>query len=253
MLEVLESVLAEASKLVLDIYESFDESDVFTKKDDSPVTKADLAVNELLVNTLEKHYPDIPIISEENKEIPYETRASFDKVWIIDPLDGTKEFINKTDEFVINVALVQNGRPIASFVSVPVQDSLYYAFKDKGAFKIKNGVTKKLEVQNAAMPLRICCSRSHLNEATESFMSTYKDYLKIPTGSALKILNLADGQADLYPRFGPTMEWDIAAPDLIIWEAGGQLLEADSRTPLAYNKENLLNPFFIATVDLKLI
>ena len=235
-----EAALA-AGKDILEIYESGDFS-VEAKADNSPLTLADKASHNRIVSFLEK--TGIPILSEEGVEIPYKNRKEWDYFWMIDPLDGTKEFIRKNGEFTVNIALIHSGCPILGVVYPPVLNQMYSAIQGNGAHldgqKIQ--VTgKNLDQLN----LRTVASRSHMSSETEDFLSRLKKPEIVSKGSSLKLLMVASGDADVYPRFGPTMEWDTAAAHIIVEEAGGQVVHTDLQNPVVYNKENLLNPFFI--------
>ncbi len=253
------SSIIEAGKKTLDIYAK-DDYKVSFKEDSSPLTAADKASNEIIVNTLQE--TEIPVLSEEGKAIPYTTRKLWKKYWLIDPLDGTKEFINKNGEFTINIALIEKNQPVAGFVYVPVKDTLYIGICKGGIF---NGydTTVAMKSENASKLLNletipnikkeqivVMGSRSHMNEET----SAYIDKLKIKhpdltfesRGSSLKICALAEGSAHYYPRFAPTMEWDTAAAHAVLLAAGGRILQKDTGKEVIYNKEELLNPHFLA-------
>ncbi len=232
----------KAGEETLKIYEK--EFDVNYKDDNSPLTKADLASNEIICSFLEKNYPDIPIISEENKNIPYEIRKNWEYCWLIDPLDGTKEFIKRNGEFTINIALIHKQIPVLGIVYAPVLDEIYYAKKGEGAFKNET----PLPIPQLRDTFKVVVSRSHLSDETKELIKELKTDKPIETvskGSALKFCLMAEGSADLYPRLGPTMEWDTAAGDAICREVGRKTLVYETRKPLLYNKENLLNPHFI--------
>jgi len=194
-----------AGHKIMEVYEGTEDWGIEAKSDDSPLTKADKAANDLIVEHLEKLETQYPIISEENKLQAYDERKDFERFWLVDPLDGTKEFIKRNGEFTVNIALIENGAPILGVVYVPVTKDVYYGVKGEGSF--------------------------HKDEH----------------GTALKFILLASGQAEVYPRMGPTMEWDTGAAQIVLEEAGGQILHHETMTPLTYNKEDLLNPFFIAT------
>lgn len=247
-LDSLVDLMPEIGDAILTIYENFEAGDQHFKEDNSPLTKADMISNQMICNFLRKDSPEIPIISEENKAESYSTRKNYDWTWMIDPLDGTKEFVNKNGEFTVNIALLKDGVPLAGLVYVPVLKECYTAIKNHGSHKIFNGKKTKLQCNTFRMKdseLRIVASRSHRNAETEAYLDQFDNPYLILVGSSLKIVRVAEGLADLYPRLGPTMEWDIAAAEIILTEAGGSLLDLDSK-PLQYNKENLLNPFFIA-------
>lgn len=237
-----------AGDAIMKVYES-DDFDTSKKGDDSPVTKADIASNDVLCAGLKSQTPDIPILSEENKIIDYDTRKNWTYCWIVDPLDGTKEFIKRNGEFTTNVALVLNGEPIAGVVFAPVKNEMYYAIKGVGAFLQKAGESKKLTVSSYDKDndtVRIVCSRSHLNDDTQNFVDSFSKTELVAKGSSLKFLSIANGEADVYPRLAPTMEWDTAAAHVILSEAGGSVIHAETKKELTYNKANLLNPHFIA-------
>lgn len=230
------------------------------KSDNSPLTIADRKSNDIIMEYL-INTPH-PIISEENKTIDYETRKTWDTMWIVDPLDGTKEFIKRNGEFTVNIALVHDGSPILGVIYIPVKKTLYYGTIEGGAFKINNIIFKfgmnfdSFGNQAIALPVKrqdsscvVVASRSHMSEETTTFIKElqqqYADVQLVSIGSSIKICLVADGTADIYPRFAPTMEWDTAAGHAIVKAAGKELYHEDGKTPLTYNKENLLNPWFI--------
>jgi len=248
ILSVLPIAKAAGDK-ILEVYEDVDNFNVETKDDNSPLTRADKEANQVICDGLEKLAIKLPIISEENKEIPYADRKDYDYVWMVDPLDGTKEFIKRNGEFTVNIALIHKNKSIAGVVYTPVVDELYYGIKDQGAYKMAAGKTNKLHAtiyHPEEKALSIVCSRSHLNDATQSFIDDYNDPLKVSKGSSLKFLILASGDAQVYPRLAPTMEWDTAAAHIIVEEAGGSIVRAEDGQPMQYNKEDLLNPHFVA-------
>jgi 3'(2'), 5'-bisphosphate nucleotidase len=239
------SIAKQAGKKILKIYEKG--FSVEYKDDRSPLTEADKASNNLIVNKLTGLYPNIPILSEESKNIPFEKRKNWKYFWLIDPLDGTKEFIKKNGEFTVNIALIHSNRPILGVVYVPVKDILYYADKN-GSFKQeKNNNPEKLKPkENNRDKLIVAASRSHFNKETKEYIESLgKEYELISAGSALKLCLVAEGKADIYPRLGPTMEWDTAAAHSIVKFAGKKVINYEANEELTYNKENLLNPWFI--------
>lgn len=249
-IENLLDVAKKAGHSILEIYESEDMG-VESKSDDSPLTKADNAANDIICAGLRKMTPNIPIISEENKAIPYEERKDQPYLWMVDPLDGTKEFIKKNGEFTVNIALIHNQKSIAGVVYAPVVDLMYYAIEGEGAYVIENNEQTLLKAnayKKSDKNLRIVCSRSHLNDETQAFVDDCNEPNLISKGSSLKFLIIAEGNAELYPRLAPTMEWDTAAAQIILTEAGGNMYQPD-KSPVLYNKENLLNPHFIATAN----
>jgi len=236
---------------ILDIYEQ--DIEVEVKNDFSPLTQADRKSNQIILDFLKKNYPDIPFISEETKQTPYEERKNWEYFWLIDPLDGTKEFIKKNGEFTINVALVHRNTPVFGIVYIPVKNTGYFAFKGQGSYKFTNE-NKTVKISAKPLPqsgkLVIMGSRSHGGAELEKFVEEKRkkyDVEFISAGSALKICLVAEGLADMYPRTGPTMEWDTAAGQIIAEESGKKVLVFNSENPLLYNKENLLNPMFIVT------
>ena len=244
-------IAVEAGKATLEIYEQ--DFDVVTKEDNSPLTQADERSNAVIIDGLEKLNigGDLPIISEETKLLPYEDRKDWQHFWLIDPLDGTKEFIKKNGEFTINIAMVREHTPVLGVIYVPVIDVIYYAIEGKGAFIRKAGEERQLQLRKLEGNdlLLIVASRSHNSEAVEAYVAEKKkefnqvDY--VPAGSSLKFCLLAEGKADVYPRLAPTMEWDTGAGHIIAKEAGAEVLVYGQDQELQYNKENLLNPHFI--------
>ncbi|MDI6844917.1 MAG: 3'(2'),5'-bisphosphate nucleotidase CysQ [Candidatus Saccharicenans sp.] len=278
-LDELKALIDRAGAAILDVYNrAGGEFSVELKEDLTPLTQADRASNSIITAGLQRLFPGIPIISEESREIPYEVRRNFEFCWLLDPLDGTKEFLQRNGEFTINLALIHHGQPVAGFISVPCKRLLYYAVKGEGAYRIESespdfcranrqeeasglalnkissaqAVRLQAAVFSIDQPgLRVLASRSHFDEQTRAFIETLNQPVLTNCGSSLKFMMLAEGTAHLYPRLGRTMEWDTAAGQAILEEAGGQVLEFFSRRPLAYNKESLENPPFIATARLK--
>ena len=249
MIQTIVDIAIEAGNAILEIYK--EDITVETKSDNSPLTIADKNANEIIVAGLQKLDNSIPIISEENKLTEYSERKSWTKCWIVDPLDGTKEFIKKNGEFTVNIALVGNGTPILGVVHVPAQNITYYAEKNKGSFKIENGRTTQLHIRKLAEDgvLKIVGSRSHQTPELLAYVEQQKTKFAnvdfVAAGSSLKFCLLAEGKADVYPRLGLTMEWDTCAGQIVATEAGAEVLRFDNNEPLLYNRENLLNPFFI--------
>ncbi|MEM6771413.1 MAG: 3'(2'),5'-bisphosphate nucleotidase CysQ [Bacteroidota bacterium] len=242
-------ITRQAGAAIMAIYETEDFG-VEMKADDSPLTRADKAGNDLIVAGLKALDFQAPIISEEGKDIPYTTRSQYDQFWLVDPLDGTKEFIKRNGEFTVNIALVEAGKPILGAVFVPATGELYYSAKGQGAWKVvADGIAQRIRAASFTMQdvhLRVVASRSHLNEATQAFMDKLNQPEIVSRGSSLKILELATGAAHLYPRLAPTMEWDTGAAHAILLEAGGKMVDDNTGKELRYNKESLLNPYFIA-------
>lgn len=242
---------------ILEVYNSAD-FQIEVKGDNSPLTLADRKAHEAIIAIL-KDFP-IPILSEEGREIPIDERQKWNELWIVDPLDGTKEFIKRNGEFTVNIALVNKGIPVMGIIYVPVTKLLYFGIVGEGAFQKE--VTTLADLENlyedsAQLPvsktdtITVVGSRSHMSLETETFVKELTDKHGQPQvtsmGSSLKICLVAAGKADIYPRFAPTMEWDTAAGQGIALAAGCEVMRADDRSPLLYNKENLLNPWFIVT------
>ena len=252
-LEVVE-IATKAGVRIMEIYNAA-EGIVYDKKtDNSPLTQADREGNAIICKALEQLSVQFPIISEENKLLPYEERKNYDHFWLVDPLDGTKEFIKRNGEFTVNIALVKGQTPVMSVVLAPAINEMYWAVRDLGAFLIKDGETTQLTAKTFSMSddgLGVVCSRSHLNQETQDFIDKLSNPTRVSTGSSLKFLILAKGEAHLYPRIAPTMEWDTAAAQMILEAAGGKVISNETGEPLLYNKENLLNPYFIAYANVK--
>ena len=239
-------VIYRAGDAIMDIYDSSFE--VETKSDNSPLTIADKKSHNIIKDGLKSAFSDIPILSEEGKIISFSERKNWKTFWLIDPLDGTKEFIKRNGEFTVNIALIKDGFPIFGSVYAPFKKELFWAHKGKGAWKSENKniefqIFTKLNPSNK----RIVISRSHPNEKVANFINNYDSYKLIRMGSSLKLCCIAEGKADIYPRLGPTSEWDIGAAQCIVEEAGGSVLEFDTNKRLSYNKESILNPFFIVS------
>lgn len=247
LLETAKIAAQKASKKILEIYESGDFS-VEAKADNSPLTLADKASHNVIIAELEQ--TAIPILSEEGASIPFEIRKNWDYFWMIDPLDGTKEFIKKNGEFTVNIALIHQNRPVLGVVFTPVLDDLFYAVKGEGAFKNEAKIRVN-QFKLSESSLKVVASRSHLNDETKDYLDKLKDPEIVSKGSSLKLLMVAEGEADLYPRYAPTMEWDTAAAQIIVEEAGGTVTIKDSDDPVRYNKEDMLNPYFLVTGDIQ--
>ena len=250
----------EAGKVILTIYDSGDELEVQTKEDQSPLTEADQASNSVINTYLLQ--TGIPIISEENRQIDFEVRKNWEYCWIVDPLDGTKEFIKRNGEFTVNIALCQKGIPVFGVIYVPVTRELYYGDLRLGkSYKNQLDNDHSLEVQlfrpadqirpgsNNVNLVRVVGSRSHMSPETEAYIEslkgTYENIEIVSKGSSLKFCLIAEGKADVYPRFAPTMEWDTAAGSAIVEAVGFHVISRETNQPLRYNKENLLNPHFL--------
>ncbi|MDT8893935.1 3'(2'),5'-bisphosphate nucleotidase CysQ [Halomonas sp. I1] len=239
-----------AGREVLEIYNRTFQ--VETKEDDSPLTEADMASHHALVALLEAVTPEVPVLSEESGDIPYETRRTWERYWLIDPLDGTKEFIKKNGEFTLNVALVENGDPVFGIVHAPVLDTTWFGQVGQGAWKMEKGTSHRIEVralpEAGNEPWKVVGSRSHGAEAFEAFCAGLPEHERVSMGSSLKLCLVAEGQADLYPRLAPTSEWDTAAAQAVVIAAGGEVLNAETLEPLRCNQQDsVLNPWFIVS------
>lgn len=238
-----------AGQAILEIYNNASDLEIQSKADDSPLTIADQKANDIICAGLEKLDVQHPIISEENKQTAYAERQNWKTCWMVDPLDGTKEFIKRNGEFTVNIALIDQEEVVMGVVYAPALDEMYWATKGDGAYSFIDGKEEKISVSTFTMKdkgLRVVCSRSHLNEGTQAFVDNLTDPELVSKGSSLKFLILAKADADLYPRIAPTMEWDTAAAQIILEEAGGEVLQYETDKKVVYNKEDLLNPFFIA-------
>jgi len=240
------NIVYDAGKAILDIYDT--PFDVKTKSDNSPLTQADKNSHLIIESGLLSRFPNIPILSEEGRNIPYSERKKWDCFWLVDPLDGTKEFVKRNGEFTVNIALIKNNYPIFGSVYAPFKKELFWASEGLGAWKSINKKKNKLiKVSKSKNKTRIVISRSHPNQRVLDYINAYNKYELIRMGSSLKLCCIADGRADIYPRLGPTSEWDIGASQCIVEEAGGSVLIHPSNDRLRYNKENILNPFFIVS------
>ena len=248
-LEQVRSAVAEAGAAILEIYADPDRFRVEHKADDSPLTAADTAANNLLVARLRELTPAIPILSEESKQAPWHDRKHWKDCWVVDPLDGTKEFLKRNDEFTVNVALVREHRPILGVVYAPALQKWYFSARHEGAWRQEGaGVHDRIQVADRPTdrPWRVVGSRSHNTPEVDAFVAALGEAELVSMGSSLKLCLVADGSADVYPRLGPTSEWDTCAAQAVVEEAGGQVLNAETGEPLHYNaRESLLNPHFI--------
>ena len=247
LIKSVKSIAVEAGSAIMNVYRA--DYDIQIKADSSPVTDADKKANTIIANKLNQLTPDIPILSEEGRNIPFSERSNWTSFWLIDPLDGTKEFIKKNDEFTVNIALIENGKPIFGVVYAPALEILYWGVVGVGAYKKdKKSLEIKINVLDALNnPVVVAESRSHPSERMNTFMGQFKESEVRPMGSSLKVCLVADGSVHLYPRLGPTMEWDTGAAHAILKASGGEVIIHGTNEPLRYNKENLLNPEFIAS------
>jgi len=246
LLGVLEKKVTAAGDCVMALYNQ-GQSTYALKADSSPITEADLLVNKMLLNAIDQLDLGLPVISEESERLPYSIRQKLKAFWLIDPLDGTKDFIAKTGEFTINVALIYENRPVLGVVFAPALNRMFFAAEGLGAFERSNGQLKKIDPVSATQAKKlILVSGHHLDQQTQQFLESFPDFEILGMGSSLKICLVALGEAAFYPRFSPTHEWDTAAADIILTEAGGALLNKD-QSPLVYNQPVQVNPAFIAS------
>ncbi len=274
MIEILKNTALEAGRTIMDIYQS-DDFNIEAKGDGSPLTLADKAANDVITKSLNLHYPEIPVLSEEGRNIPYTERKNWNQFFLVDPLDGTKEFIKRNGEFTVNIALIQNGKPIAGVVFAPALGKLYIGILDlanrnwllETSYWQLASRNWQLVTRNSPKPttaknqppvpisqqpiFKIVVSRSHNSPETEAFIQEMRtqhgEVEFVSMGSSLKICLVAEGTAHVYPRLGPTMEWDTAAAHAIALAANCNVLEHPTQEELRYNKKNLLNPWFIVT------
>jgi len=250
-------IAKKAGEKIMQIYQH--DFNVNYKKDNSPLTKADIKSNEIITEGLKELYPEIPILSEESKNVSYDIRKDWEYFWLIDPLDGTKEFVKKNGEFTVNIALIHKDTPVLGVIYAPAIEILYFGQKDQGAFKQKkNEKPQKLPIYKHTNDntLKVIVSKSHYTPETEDFINHLKNKYKktiefIHIGSSLKLCLIAEGKSDIYPRLAPSMEWDIAAGQAMVEQAGGKIVEYKTQATLRYNKQNLLNPWFISKITKK--
>ena len=247
--EIIHEIIAitrQAGSTIMEVYKT--DFDIQIKADNSPVTAADTKANAIITEGLKEINPEIPILSEEGRDIPFEERSKWETFWLVDPLDGTKEFIKKNDEFTVNIALLEKNQPIFGVVFAPALDILFWGCQDKGSYKSNIGNSYNSISVNSQLsdPVQIAGSRSHPSTKMNVFTSQFEKYEIKPMGSSLKICSVADGSVDFYPRLGPTKEWDTGAAHAVLRAAGGEIIKYGTNEPLEYNKQNLLNPEFIA-------
>ena len=239
------AVAIEAGAAIMEVYAT--DFDVQSKDDASPLTKADLASHHVIAGNLESMFPTLPIISEEGGLPDFATRSTWDSYWLIDPLDGTKEFVNRNGEFTVNIALIENGRPTLGIVHVPVTGVTYIGIDGEGAHKrLANGDRNSINVAaHSSDPVKIVGSRSHRSAGVDEYLERLGDTETVAMGSSLKFCVIAEGGADLYPRLGLTSEWDTAAAQAVVEQAGGSVVTLDG-APMRYNtKDDILNPHFL--------
>lgn len=241
-------IAEEAGRAILQVYESADLGITY-KDDKSPLTEADKRSHAIIGEALAELTPDIPVLSEEGKDIPYEQRKNWQRFYLVDPLDGTKEFIKRNGEFTVNIAIIDRGRPALGVIHIPAQGVSYFAAEDAGAYrKAMDGSKTRIETTGAIATdeLIVTASRSHGADELERFLEHLSVRSRVSAGSALKFCMIAEGRADIYPRFGPTWEWDTAAGHAIVLEAGGRVVDTGGTDELQYNKPVIKHKGFIA-------
>ncbi|WP_340155497.1 3'(2'),5'-bisphosphate nucleotidase CysQ [uncultured Winogradskyella sp.] len=256
-LKIAVTAALEAGKEILEIYHS-DDFGVELKGDNSPLTKADLASHNVIMAHLSA--TNIPVLSEEGRSIPYLDRKDWNQLWIVDPIDGTKEFIKRNGEFTVNIALIENQKTVIGVIYVPVLNDLYFSTNEIGAFKVKVDIDdyniddllklgQKLPLERNDKKFTVVASRSHMSPETETYVADMRqkhgEVNLISKGSSLKLCMVAEGQADCYPRFAPTMEWDTAAGQAICEHAGFEVIDWETKKRMLYNREELLNAWFL--------
>ncbi len=249
-LDAIAGLARDASRAILEVYAGADVA-VQRKHDDSPLTAADLASHRIIVAGLNALTPDVPVLSEESAGIAWDTRRQWTRYWLVDPLDGTREFLKRNGEFTVNIALIDRHASVLGVVLVPVTGDLYVASVNDGAhwYRAGGGKPMRLRTRRPDAPLVVAGSRSHGSERQAALLAGLGEYTRVAMGSSLKFCLIARGEADLYLRAGPTSEWDTAAAQCVLEQAGGAVTRLDG-VPLAYNtKESLLNPEFLAVGD----
>jgi len=240
-------IAINAGNAIMDIYkkETFNQQ---LKSDNSPLTEADIASNNIIIGGLKQLTPNIPILSEESAEISWKERKQWDRYWLIDPLDGTKEFLKKNGEFTVNIALIYKHEPILGVVHAPVLNETWVGEKGKISKKIEKGIARTIRVKQhkPGEVYKVVGSRSHAGDSLNEFLKELEKYELVSMGSSIKLCLVAEGKAHIYPRFGLTSEWDTAAAHAVVNSAGGEVINNETKMPLKYNtKDSLLNPYFI--------
>ena len=247
LLNAVINIAEQAGAAILTIYQkdstAFNVSD---KADSSPLTAADLASHQLIVNALQALTPELPVLSEEAADISWNIRKAWQRYWLVDPLDGTKEFIKRNGEFTVNIALIEDGEPVLGVIFAPVLDKTYYAAKGEGAFVKHGDASRAIRVATPGDTVRVVGSRSHPSPDLAGYLQQFPKHDMVPVGSSLKFCLVAEGSADVYPRFGPTMQWDTGAGHIIALEAGARV-SFDGISRRVYQREKLLNPNFIVS------
>jgi 3'(2'), 5'-bisphosphate nucleotidase len=245
LIEPVVGLAVSAGNAILEIYET--DFDVAAKDDDSPLTRADMAAHRCIIRGLSELTPDLPIISEESGLPDFAVRSTWQRYWLVDPLDGTKEFVKRNGEFTVNIALIDNHRPVLGVVHVPVMGKTYVGCDGTGSelWTAEDGRRPIRVAIESASPVRVVGSRSHRGASLDAFLEKLGEVEMVPMGSSLKFCLVAEGAADVYPRLGPTSEWDTAAAQAVVEQAGGGVWRLDGK-PLSYNaKPDILNPHFM--------
>lgn len=244
-ISALEPIARAAGDAILAIYRQ--PFAVEYKQDESPLTAADQGAHEVIVQALARLTPDIPVLSEESDAETMQARLGWSRYWLVDPLDGTKEFVSRNGEFTVNIALIDHGRPVWGLVYAPVLDKLWYGGKGIGAWRVADGKHEAIQTRphEAGEAWRVVGSRNHLSQETLDYLAPFGEIELVSMGSSLKFCIIAEGGAELYPRLAPTCEWDTAAAQAVLEGAGGSVTQLDG-TALAYNKPDILNPWFVA-------
>lgn len=267
LIQILEPIRIafKAGQEILTVYHT-NEMNIELKNDESPVTIADKRAHQIIYTQLISSYPHIPVISEEGELADYTERSKWHALWLVDPLDGTKEFIKRNGEFTVNIALVEDGTPVLGVIYCPVLDTMYFASSELGSYQLINctqrlekidsegallTIAQKLPIETARESFAIAVSRSHFSNETEAYIQKMREQHQqielLTSGSSIKMCLVAEGKVDVYPRFSYSMEWDTAAGEAIVKYSGGQVLDTTTNQPLLYNKAQLKNPFHIVT------
>jgi len=248
LIPALLEIVRDAGRAIMDVYGS--DFEVQSKDDKSPVTAADMAAHRIISSRLPDLAPHVPVLSEESGLLPFSERGQWQRYWLVDPLDGTREFVKRNGEFTVNIALIDQHSPVLGVVGVPAQGIEFYGGPGLGAFRCEAGTSRAISVCKPAQnPVRVVGSRSHASPAIVEYLDHLGSHEMVPMGSSLKFCLIAEGKADVYPRLGPTSEWDTAAAHAIVLGAGGQVMDWQGRA-LRYNAEaNILNPYFLAYGD----
>jgi 3'(2'), 5'-bisphosphate nucleotidase len=248
LLEPCTDIALEAGRAIMAVYDTG--FTVSQKEDSSPLTQADLASHRCILERLAALTPELPVLSEEAAEIPYAERSRWDRYWLVDPLDGTKEFVKRNGEFTVNIALIEDGAPVLGVVHAPALGVTYLAAVGAGTFRIRNGARQALRTRVTPPRPVLVVSKSHRDASLDAFLARAPEHEALSRGSSLKLCLVAEGSADFYPRTGPTSEWDTAAGQCVAEQAGAEVLSLPDWQPLRYNaKESLLNPGFVVIGD----